>query len=466
MILGRIASSPRENVGACPNVTPNKFYTAFDKETSGDRKANDYRTPFERDRDRIIHSNAFRRLQGKTQVFTAGEYDFYRTRLTHTIEVSQIGRSICTFLNRGPHGFDEQFHIDPTLVEAVCLAHDIGHPPFGHIGERILNELMRKSGGFEANAQSLRLLTETIWSGSSPGDRKGMCPTRALLDGILKYKIPRSRSATRKKQFIYDDQKKYLIFVHKGLPRSFRNSKSIECQIMDWADEIAYSTADVVDGVHARFITVQKLYKYRKPDRLGKLTEKIIQVIKKKSPEPLPADGTGRQEKSVKRSVEGLLCSFIKEIENKDLQRFRGGKIGELIKSVSLTENPTLRTRMTNRCRYTLQVPDKARTEQECLSQIARDLVFDSTGLQQLQYKAQTLIQQLFDVLSENYKKSTKDRARLLSRDDECLLDKAKGKAEQKRLLCDYISGMSDNFVIRTCRRLTDPEFGSIADLV
>jgi len=116
-------------------IKDNLFYNAFDYEFIEERKGEDYRTPFQRDRDRIIYSSALRRLQAKTQVFLSGEYDFYRTRLTHSIEVAQIGRSICNYLWRQSPLLKKDFYIDPDLVEAVCLAHDLGHPPFGHAGE-------------------------------------------------------------------------------------------------------------------------------------------------------------------------------------------------------------------------------------------------------------------------------------------------------------------------------------------
>ena len=162
----------------------NRFYSDFDAETYGAVRKTDYRNAFQIDRDRIIHAHAFRKLQSKTQVFLSGEYDFYRTRLTHSMEVAQIGRSICHFLRMqgGPLGAD--FFVDGDLVEAVCLAHDLGHPPFGHSGERTLQELMLPWGGFEGNAQTLHLLTETMYQNES--GVRGMQATRALLDGVLK----------------------------------------------------------------------------------------------------------------------------------------------------------------------------------------------------------------------------------------------------------------------------------------
>jgi dGTPase len=165
---------------------PNGFYRPFDCETFGASRKTDYRNAFQIDRDRIIHAHAFRKLQSKTQVFLSGEYDFYRTRLTHSMEVAQIGRSICQFLktSKGPLG--EDFFIDGDLVEAICLAHDLGHPPFGHSGERTLQELMAKWGGFEGNAQTVHLLVESMIADRS--GVRGILPTRALLDGVLKYK--------------------------------------------------------------------------------------------------------------------------------------------------------------------------------------------------------------------------------------------------------------------------------------
>ena len=187
------------------NYKDNTFYNEFDTETLGFRRE-DYRTEFEKDRDHIIHSSAFRRLQAKTQVFLSGEYDFYRTRLTHSTEVSQIGRSICAHLLRSGHPLKDDFFIDPALVEAACLAHDVGHPPFGHAGERTLNDLMKEHGGFERNAQTLRILAETFYTS------QGMKPTRALVDAVLKYKML-WKCSEKEKHFVYDEQTEILDWV-------------------------------------------------------------------------------------------------------------------------------------------------------------------------------------------------------------------------------------------------------------
>src|SRR5258708_4096419 len=136
----------------------NRFYNAFDLQEWGTSRKADYRSPFQIDRDRIIHAHAFRKLQSKTQVFLSGEYDFYRTRLTHSMEVAQIGRSICHYLCSRGDPLTDDFYIDSDLVEACSLAHDMGHPPFGHAGERTLQELMKRLGGFEGHSPALHLL--------------------------------------------------------------------------------------------------------------------------------------------------------------------------------------------------------------------------------------------------------------------------------------------------------------------
>ena len=141
----------------------NDFYNAFDREEL-DPRDEDYRSVFQRGRDRLIHNAAFRRLQAKTQVFLSGEYDFYRTRLTHSIEVAQIAGSTARYLNASSDQLGDDFKIDYSLVESSALAHDIGHPPFGHAGEKTLHRLMLPWGGFEGNAQTLRLITRIIFT--------------------------------------------------------------------------------------------------------------------------------------------------------------------------------------------------------------------------------------------------------------------------------------------------------------
>lgn len=427
----------------------NRFYNDFDRERrSGSAGLADYRTPFQMDRDRVLHTPTFRRLQNKTQVFWSGEYDFYRTRLTHSLEVAQIGKSICYWLKSptdGPLG-DDCF-IDPDLVEAICLSHDLGHPPFGHAGERTLNFLLAGYGGFEGNAQTLRLLTERIFSAK----RTGMDPTRAFLDGVLKYKSLWSelKAATGEApghHFLYNDQHGHLDWAMGGMafpaelhPGPARDScKSIECQVMDWADDTAYSLNDLSDSVRAGFLNLERIESWA--ERTG--------------------EGTG----------EGTpLGDLLRAIRRRRVDPFVGKRIGRYIQATTLVEERNFMSGQTRRYGFRLVVDEAVRAECALFKRLAYEVVFLSPQLKQLEHKGSRMLRQMWEVLGQRY--VTQGRIdgqdfQLLPADTAAEIAAAPDVTVRARLVCDFLAGMTDGYAARTYKRLFSPDFGSIGDLV
>jgi dGTPase len=220
-------------------------YTPWDEERWVSEPAkNPRRSAFQRDRARVLHSAGLRRLGAKTQVVSPGTDDFVRTRLTHSLEVAQVGRELARYLG-----------CDPDIVDTACLSHDLGHPPFGHHGETILDALAKDIGGFEGNAQTLRLVTriepKVIAEDGRPA---GLNLTRASLDALTKYPWPRSeatagrRDSGVRKFGVYDDDTAVFDFYRNGVDNG---KKCIEAQVMDLADDISYSVHDVEDAVVA-----------------------------------------------------------------------------------------------------------------------------------------------------------------------------------------------------------------------
>lgn len=305
-----------------------------------DRDPRDARSPFDRDRDRIVHSQAWRRLSTKTQVFGREVGDHLRNRSSHSLEVSLVARSL-----------GQRFGIEPALLEAVSLAHDIGHPPFAHVGEAALDRLMSRAGGFRSNAQTLRLL---IRLEEKSADYPGLNLTRATLVGVIKYPL---RVEAGEREFIYpddaDDYEEWLYGEPRlGTAERVPVAQSIPCQIMDWSDDASYATADFEDAVLVGMITPELL---RGADFLAQVHERLHLKL---------TGAPGRRELGVvmrrmARALEGLGAGprsrvLLREISRREIQLFAC--------------SPDIRGRGSKRG---LWVPEEARVRCETLKAIS-----------------------------------------------------------------------------------------------
>jgi len=392
----------------------------------------DRRSEFERDRARIIHSGAFRRLQGKTQVFGVYEGDFFRTRLTHSLEVAQIAKGIA--LNVGA---------DTDLVEAICLAHDLGHPPFGHTGEYVLHEIMRPYGGFEGNAQTFRILTRL--------ERKhtaytGLNLTYQTLDGVLKYKTSISASAIARapdgpaKGFYADDQALVeTIIRHTGSG----TQRSFECQIMDVADDIAYSVHDLEDSLQAGLITTAD-FRRRPPKRVvedvnGRLVPLLHTVSEK--------------------TIHGELVQIANRLE--ELEQTAGRAARKMLTRDLIHEFS---------CSVTLQPAERidaelsSRVRIEILKAFESHHVIYNPRVTSLGYKGKEVLRRLFAVLDQG-----RDSLGLLPEDpgevyEQALLDG--DETARKRVICDFLANMTDSYAMRFYSRLFVPGQGSFYEML
>ncbi len=425
----------------------------------------DVRPPYERDRARIIHSSSFRRLQGKTQVLGINEGDFHRTRLTHSMEAAQIGRGIVLTLRSGestPSEFVSWLPPRP-LIEAICLAHDLGHPPFGHAGERALNSRMREHGGFEGNGQTIRLLSKL----ESHTPEHGLNLTRRTIMGVLKYPAPYSALNNPAvyqsldpvaRPIAFEPPKSYLdcdqdviewalqafpkadrdLFVRQTSPTPVKSAapkhlgtlyKSLDTSIMELADDIAYAVHDVEDAVALRLITPAD-WNDQRLIASGNLTLDVLlhnalPELKDVSSSLFSTEGSGR-----KSAIGAIVNAFITRCKVRRRNAFQ---------SLLLDLEAYL--------------PDDVQACIKALKKLVMSKIIRTMAVQTLEYRGARIVAGLFDALLSD------PTSLLPPRFSE---DAQKAGSTTHRLVCDYVAGMTDEFATRYYERLFVPRHGSV----
>ncbi len=425
------------------------------------KRQQDHRSPFQRDRARILHSAAFRRLQSKTQVMGSGKSDFYRTRLTHSLEAAQIGSGITAQLRcKDAELCQRLFPQDDTLIEALCLAHDIGHPPFGHGGEVALHYMMRDHGGFEGNGQTFRILTRL----EPFSEHYGMNLTRRTLLGILKYpqtieKLQKNTASALPNSFrqlkasdwhppkgIYSDDTDTLAWLFAPLNDTDRlllqqtsqhndhnkhqktRYKSLDCSIMELADDIAYGIHDLEDAIVTGVVT-RTDFEHHVIKKLQQLDDPWLQDYCQTLTDNLFSDLHYQQ----KDAIGGLVNYLITNINLEDLNQQQALNFSE----------PLLQ--------YNAQLP---KIPQQTL-QIFKDFVFDfvikQPSIQRIEYQGQQIVMEIFEALAS-------DPLRLLPKNTARRWQDAKNKGENTyRVIADYVAGMTDEYATKLYNTLFIP---------
>ncbi len=418
------------------------------------RGEQDKRGPYERDRTRVIHCPAFRRLQRKTQILGTDEGDFHRTRLTHSLEVSSIGCSLVRRLATNPlnQAFIDLLP-DEDLISVICLLHDIGHPPFGHGGEVALNYMMRDHGGFEGNGQTLRLLTKLENSYGA----FGLDLTRRALLGILKYPVNRARmvatvmptvrerniqhEAIRVNDWLppkayFESELPEVAWLMQGLPETDKTLfqalskepeanqhgsskyRSLDCSIMDIADDVAYGVHDLEDAIQLRLIGRSAL---DTPHFRSLLSQTTLAT------RPLPLlDALFDEAIFVRKQAIGEMVNYFvtsTQIEVTD-EAFQTGLF-----------------------KYNVQLLPEAKALLSALVACIYEHVIDSQESRTFEYGGQTVVLRLFDAISSN-------PMGLLNVKNRTLFQAAEDEASARRVICDVIANMTDEYAYRMHERL------------
>jgi len=458
--------------------------------------AEKYRTAWRRDCGRLIHSPSFRRLQGKMQLFPGQESDFFRNRLTHSIEVSQIAKSIAIKLNSDLENNGESHRIDPDIVEFAALAHDLGHPPFGHFGEEVLDEKMINCGGFEGNAQTLRLITRlekghftenTSFGIDSNGNdqRVGLDLTCRSIASILKYdrEIPVSK---RKREQLLKEGKIENISPIKGYYKTEAQTvkfvkdnicngkkykgpfKTIECRIMDIADDIAYSTYDLEDCFKAGFSTpldilgLDREVAQKVAEKVNKklgisfskedIWERLSKIFYEYFESPYEIEKPVTVSKEYLSSLHFFSIRFANYVSHTLREHgyyrrnFTSKLIGRAVRNVAIDKINRRIPAMS-----TARLVGETAINVEMLKHIVFESQILSPKVQTIAFRTEEIIGAIFDALSNEKRKGYI----LLPKDFRAIYEAFKNPKEKKRVICDFIACMTDRYALEFYGRLT-----------
>jgi dGTPase len=347
----------------------------------GDNK-NLYRSFYQRDRDRIIHSTSFRRLKYKTQVFVYYEGDHYRTRLTHTLEVSQISRSIARYLK-----------LNEDLAEAISLAHDLGHPPFGHAGEKIIDYCMENYGGFNHNIHSVRLITELE---KAYQNFDGLNLSINTIDGIIKHNGP---------NYLIKQNLNILPNLSKIKKINFYDQSSLESQISALSDDIAYNNHDIDDGIRAGFFSINDI---KDIPIIGEIIKKKTKQFKNKK----------LLRNEIIRSMINIMVTDLILQTQKNLKKYKIKTIQDVYKSTN----------------FIVSFSSKLNNANNQIREFLKFNMYENKSVKIMTNKAEKIIKKLYIYLIKNNKKF--------------ITSESKKKWGLERSVADFIAGMTDKFAI------------------
>lgn len=440
-----------------------------ERQSGWTQRQGDARGPFEVDYARIVHSGSFRRLQGKTQILNLGDSDFYRTRLTHSLEVAQIAGSVARQLaNKYREHPAFTFLPDLSLIQAAGFSHDLGHPPFGHGGEVALNYCMRDNGGFEGNGHTLRILSKL----ENFSEHHGSDLTRRVLLAVLKYPVPYSRvvnpavtprldesltsirtldlSTCKPPKCYLDSEAEVVAWVLRALkdkdsetfqavsPQEGKHGKpvhkSLDCSIMDLSDDIAYGIHDLEDAIALGLVKEGAFRQLVPEDDCAP----FLDYLKHTYPQECGNDvyghlishlfGTGKQRKHF---ISRLVHHFVTNIE---------------LITVEELEEPLIRFRA--------RIAPAQQKFLDALQNLVVEKVIRTPNVKHLEFKGQKMVVSVFEALRS-------DPRELLPED---AYDKYQREGHDIRVVCDYVAGMTDGFLLKTYDRLFSPRMGSVFD--